>query len=123
MRLDHLLADVVSRLLGRLVRRIVAGILVGLFALGMIYHLTAAGTLELASLYGPVYARLIIAGLYAVAAVIPLGFLIATRAKPLVPDKERDNLSEPRSIAMLIESALLGYSLARGPPRSGFKRT
>jgi hypothetical protein len=88
----------------------------------MLYHLTAAGTLELASTYGPVTARLIVAGIYAVAAVAVLIFLYASRAKnlQLADDDDGTFLSQPRDlrIAMLVESVLLGYSLAKNRSRT-----
>src|SRR4051812_36747332 len=119
MRLDNVMADMMSRLVSRLVRRAIAGVVLGLLALGMIYHLTVAGTLELAGIFGPVYARLIVAGIYAVAALIPLGFLIMTRGKPALAENEIERVGRPRErrVATLLESALLGYSLAKNRPR------
>lgn len=116
MRLDHLLADTLSRLLGRLVKRAIAVALLALFALAVLYHLTVAGTLELALTYGPVTARLIVAGIYALAALASVIFLYATRVKkPAALGDDAGFLNQPRNmrIAMLIESVMLGYSLAK----------
>jgi hypothetical protein len=115
MRLDHRIANIVSLVIGRLARRAVAVLLLGLLVLGTIYHLTVAGTLGLAEHYGAIHARLIIAAIYFVAALAPLGFLIATRAKPAPAPKADDAMQEPHNqrIAMLIESILVGYSLAK----------
>jgi hypothetical protein len=116
MRLDHLIANVLSLVIGRLVRRAVAGLLLGLFVLGLIYHLTVAGTLGLAEQYGAIHARLIVAAIYFVAALVPLGFLVATRVKPATaPKAQEEALQEPRNqrLVMLLESILMGYSLAK----------
>jgi hypothetical protein len=115
MRLDHIISQTVSRLVGRLIRRAVAAMLLALFALCTIYQLTAAGTQHLADLYGPVNARLMVAAVYAVAALAAFGFLFATRGKPTVAETE---LGKPRAlrIAMLMESILFGYALARNVP-------
>jgi hypothetical protein len=120
MRLDHLVADTLSRLIGRLLRRAIAALLLGLFVLAVIYQLTVAGTLELANSYGLVNARLIVAGVYAAAAIGTLVFLFATRGKPVIAETEAGALGKPRDlrIAMLLESVLLGYSLARNRSRS-----
>jgi hypothetical protein len=123
MRLDHMISGTIGRVIGRFVKRAVAGFFLVLFALAVIYQLTAAGTLALGEAYGMVTARLIIAGLFALAAGGAVGFLILTRAKP---DAKPENiLRQPRTlgIAMLLESVLLGYALSRGKSRSPLKRT
>jgi hypothetical protein len=121
MRLDRLIADAVSRLLGRLVRRAIAVLALGLFLLVTIYQLTAAGTLVLGATYGLVNARLIVAGIFAMAAIGALVFLFATRARA---EPAPEGL-QPRTmgIAMVLETLLLGYALGRGKARSTLKRT
>ena len=123
MRLDHLISDTVSRLIGRFVRRAIAAALLGLFALVVIYHLAVAGIVALSDVVGVVSARLIIAAVFALLAGGAFAFLMSTRAKP--ETKPEDILREPRAVglAMLLESALLGYALARGKPRQTVKRT
>ena len=123
MRLDHLISDTVSRLIGRFVRRAIAAALLGLFALVVIYHLAVAGIVALSDVVGVVSARLIIAAVFALLAGGAFVFLMSTRAKP--ETKPEDILREPRAVglAMLLESALLGYALARGKPRPTVKRT
>ena len=123
MRLDDMISGTISRVIGRFVKRAVAGFFLVLFALAVIYQLTAAGTLALGEAYGMVTARLLIAGVFALAAVGAVAFLMLTRAKP---DAKPENiLRQPRTlgIAMLLESVLLGYALSRGKPRSSLKRT
>ncbi len=123
MRLDDMISGTISRVIGRFVKRAVAGFFLILFALAVIYQLTAAGTLALGEAYGMVTARLIVAGLFALAAGGAVDFLILTRAKPGA--KPENILRQPRTlgIAMLLESVLLGYALSRGKTRSSLKRT
>lgn len=123
MRLDQLISEAVEQLIGRFVRRAIAAFLLGLFLLAVIYQLTAAGTLVLSDTFGVVNARLIVAGAFAFAALIAFVFLVATRTRK---DARLNGIAgQPRTIgiAMLLESVLLGYALARGKPRSTLKRT
>ena len=124
MWLDQLISDTVSRLIGRFVRRAIAAALLSLFALVVIYHLAVAGIVALSDVVGVVYARLIIAAVFALLAGGAFAFLVSMRAKP-PQTKPEDILREPRAVglAMLLESALLGYALARGKPRPPVKRT
>jgi hypothetical protein len=65
--------------------------------------------------FGPLYGRLIIAGIDIVIALAFFGILYATRAK-LLPAKEKLEISRvPHDvqIALLIESLVRGYALAR----------
>jgi len=113
--LEHVLALAANQLLGRFIKRVLAMAVAAIFVLGVLYELSVAGTLQLSSLYGPVCARLIVAGIYAVIVLGTLGVLFATRTKAPALPKQSDPLG-PRSderIAMLVESILLGYSMAR----------
>ena len=123
MRLDDMISGTISRVIGRFVKRAVAGFFLVLFALAVIYQLTAAGTLALGDAYGMVTARLIVAALFALGAGGAVAFLILTRAKPEA--KPENILRQPRTlgIAMLLESVLLGYALSRGKTRPPLKRT
>ena len=123
MRLDDMISGTISRVIGRFVKRAVAGFFLVLFTLAVIYQLTAAGTLALGEAFGMVTARLLIAGVFALAAGAAVAFLMMTRAKS---DAKPENiLRQPRTlgIAMLLESVLLGYALSRGKTRSSLKRT
>ncbi len=96
MRLDDMISGTISRVIGRFVKRAVAGFFLVLFALAVIYQLTAAGTLALGEAYGMVTARLLIAGLFALAAGGAVAFLMLTRAKP---DAKPENiLRQPRTL-------------------------
>jgi len=114
--LERVVALAASQLLGRLLKRILAMTVAAIFLLGVLYELSAAGTLQLSVLYGPVCARLIVAAVYAVIVLCTLGILLATRAK--APVSNEPNPLGPRTdkrIAMLVESILLGYAMARKP--------
>jgi hypothetical protein len=120
MRLNQLTSYAINQLIGRLLWRMLAGALVALFALIALYHFTVAVSLALEAQVGVLYAHLIVAGAFSAAALIVVGVLAATRARPaLKPLAAGGVLSEPRNmqIAMLIEAVMLGYTLARKQPR------
>jgi len=115
MRLENVVSLAISQLMGRLLRRAVIMTLLGLFALGAIYHFSVAAILALEALFGPLYARLIVAGADLAIALAFFAVLYFTRAKP-IPAKQRPGISrapQDVQIAMLIESVLQGYALAR----------
>ena len=119
MSLEDLISTTISRLMRRLIRRGIAMAVLALFILVALYHLTVAGTVALETLYGPLYARLIIVCAYAVLAAIVFGYLYATRVKPRAA-KPRPSVSRaPKDvqIAMLLESILLGYTSGRRKSR------
>lgn len=116
MRLTDLAEATIGPIVGRLVRRLVLLALLGVMAIVTLYYASAAGTVALALQYGPVYAYLIMAGVYALAAVAVLIVILATRSKPLpIQDRAANALSSTRNmqIAALIEAVMLGYTLAR----------
>ena len=115
MQLNHIAEFVIHHLFSRLLRRAIGIGLLVLFTLVAAYHLTIAGTLVLEDLYGVLYARLIIAAIYAAAASIVLIVLVATRTRPLINDRAADaqvSLHDTQ-IAALVEAAMLGYAMAR----------
>jgi hypothetical protein len=61
------------------------------------------------------YARVIVAAAYSAAALITLILFWAMRPKPPIENRVAGALTSPRNtqIAMLIEAAILGYTLAR----------
>jgi hypothetical protein len=120
MRLNQLTSYAIHQLVGRLLWRLLAGALIGLLVLIALYHFTVAGTLALETQVGVLYAQLIVAGAFSAAALIVLGVLVATRARPALKASAAGSvLSEPRNIqiAMLVEAVMLGYTLARKQPR------
>ncbi len=123
MRLNDIADLTLSHLFGRLLRRALGVLLLALFAAVALYHATAAGTLALAAEFGMLYAYLIVAGIYAAAALIVLTVLWSTRNKSLDrTDREAPAgaLASPRNmqIAMLIEAVMLGYAMARKSGKS-----
>ena len=116
MRLTDLAEATISSLLGRLVRRAVLFALLGILAIVTLYYASAAGTVALALEFGPFYAYLIMAGVYALAAIAVLIAILTTRNKSLpIQDRAATALSSPRNmqIAALVEAVMLGYTLAR----------
>lgn len=116
MRLGDIAQSTINQVVGRLARRAAGFAAVGVLAVVMLYYVSAAGTVALALEFGPLYAYLIMAGIYAAIAAIVVIVLFATRAKPIPPQEKLQNaLTSPRNmqIAMLVEAVMLGYSLAR----------
>ena len=114
MRLENVVSHTVGQVVSRLLRRAIAMAVLALFALGAIYHFSVAGVLALEQHFGALTARLIVAGVYLLIALAVLGYLYATRAK--LPVQQRPGISrapQDVQIAMLIESVLQGYALAR----------
>ena len=120
MRIDHILADIAQQLAGRLFRRLLLAVAIGIAALAGLYNASVAGRLALEVEYGAVYAYLIVAGIYAALVLAGIVWWMlqdrsASPAAPLAPQAPREQ------VAMLIEAAMLGYSLATGetaPPKS-----
>jgi len=119
MRLNQITASVLHQLFGWLALRLFGYALAGLFALVALYHFTVSGTLALEARFGVVQAHLIVAGAFTAAVLVTVAILAATKTKAL-PTPTNGMLSEPRhmQIAMLVEAVMLGYSLARKPPKT-----
>ena len=120
MRLTDIAEGAVNRVVARYVRRAIFVVLIGACAIVALYYVNAAASLALAQWYGSLYAYLVMAGIYAAAALIALAALYATRHRPVAAQTaagiaSEGLLSSPRNmqIAMLIEAVMLGYSLAR----------
>jgi len=117
MRLGDLVGATLGEFLGRLLWRAGAALLVVVAVLAAIYHLTAAGTLALTAHYGALNAYLFVGGGYAVAALIVVGILLATRRKPSGNGavSAAALLSSPRGaqVALLLEAAMIGFLAAK----------
>ena len=119
MHVDQIVASVASQLVTRIVRRALAAAALAIFTVIAVYHFTAAGMIALDGQVGALDARLIVGTVYAALALISLIFLWAL---------ERTNntrtaspaLGSPREfqLVMLVEAAMLGYSLARKRERA-----
>ncbi len=113
MSLYTIAANAAYHLVGRLLRRALFALALAGFAIVALYHFTAAGTLALETRFNDLQAQLIVAGIYAALVAIGCAGLWATgrrRAKPEAPA-----VSKPREmqLAMILEAAMRGYSLAR----------
>lgn len=119
MQLEQIAAMTVSHLFGRMLRRAIAALLMAIFLMVAIYHFTIAGTIELETQFGGLYARLIIGGIYTVLALISLAIFFALRGKA-ANGAATPALSQPREmqLVMLIEAVMLGYALARKGERA-----
>lgn len=124
MRLTDIAEGAVNHLIARYVRRAILVALIGALAIIMLYYVNAAASLALAFQYGPLYAYLIMAAIYAVAALIAFAAFYATRNRALARQDAQGAaaglLSSPRNmqVAMLIEAVMLGYTLARKSGKS-----
>jgi hypothetical protein len=118
MRIDQIASIALSQIFKRILVRAVLAAVLALFALIAVYHFTVAGTLALEAQFGLLYARLIIAGIYAAFATATFLTLWLTRAK--LPPSGKAALDAPREaqIVMLIEAAMVGYSMARKGERA-----
>ena len=115
MQFAHITEIALDYVFGRFLRRAMVAALFVLCALITIYHFTVAGTLALEAEYGLLVARLIVAAVYTAAALMTLIVLWATRTKPPPENQVAGALTSPRNaqIAMLIEAALLGFTMGR----------
>jgi len=119
MRLTELAEATISPLVARLARRAAMFAALGLLAIVALYYVSAAGTVALALEYGPVTAYLVMAGIYALLAIVVAITLLATRSRPVATQDPLANAlsstasSRNMQIAAVVEAAMLGYTLAR----------
>jgi hypothetical protein len=110
MNLYRTATDAVERAIVRALSR--AALVFGAVAASVIalYHATVAGLFALESSYGFLHARLIVALAYAVAALICIvvSMSLRRRTSPNAVEKSREY-----QVAILLEAAMLGYSMAR----------
>lgn len=115
MQLNDLASATFHQMFGGLLRRALGAALLAAFAIAAICYANSAGTLALTESYGALNAYMIMTAIYAVFALIVFAVLWARRARPVIADRPEGALASPRNmqIAMLIEAAALGYSMAR----------
>lgn len=118
MRVDQIAAAAMGPLVARLLRRALLAATMVLFALIALYQFTVAGTLALEIQYGALNAHLIVAGIYLVAALAAFAAFRMMRAKPLAEGTPAVNQVRDMQLIMLVEAAMLGYSLARKSDRA-----
>ncbi len=115
MQLNDIASTTFNTLFGRLLRRALSAALLAAFAIVALYYASGAGALALTDKFGMLYAYLIMAAIYAAAALIVFIAMWATRARRIVAEKPEGALASPRNmqIAMLVEAVMLGYAMAR----------
>jgi hypothetical protein len=116
MQLNHLAMVAIDHVFGRLLRRSLIALAIAAFAAVAIYQGTVAGTLALQVHYSEMTAHLIVTAVYAALTLIGFVILWATGTK----SASAPALSVPRELqlAMLVEAAMLGYSLAKKGERA-----
>lgn len=114
MDFNNLATAAVSRLVGRMLRRALVVVVMGVCALIAIYHFTIAGNIALIGQFGDLEARLIIGAIYAAIALIFLLIFWATGSQPQkFHDTPALNARREKQVAMLVQAAMAGYSVAR----------
>ena len=116
MALTDIASATIGRIAGRLMRRVACWLLVGLFALVALYQASVAVAVALEAKFGALYAHLMIAGFYALAAIAILAFLWFSVPRPLLDDDYRKSLAKlpaEARVATIIEALLLGYAMSR----------
>jgi type VI protein secretion system component VasK len=118
MNFNNLIAAATDRLLGRMLRRALVVVVMGLCAMIALYHFTVAGNIALAGQFGGLNARLIIGAAYTAIALISFVIFWAMRSKPA--GRAAPVLSKPAEtqLVMLVEAAMLGYAMARKGERA-----
>lgn len=119
MNFNNLIAAAATRLLGRVVRRMLVVVVMGVCTIVALYHLTIAGNIVLTAQFGDLDARLIIGAVYVAMALISLVIFWAMRGKS-VKFSDTPALNSPPNLqfAMLVEAVMLGYALARKDARA-----
>jgi hypothetical protein len=92
-------------------------------AIGAVYYALAAAVLALEPLVGAVYARLIVAAIFAVIAVVAilLPRLIASRSESVTERAHAQAKAMPKNerLAMIIEAVLLGFNASASRKTAG----
>jgi len=117
MQIEQIALGAVEHLIGRLLRRVLVAIAVGVFALIALYHFESSGLLALQVQYGAIDAHLIVGGIFVAAALMGLFALWRMTRKPA--DTAMLPNAREMQLAMLVEAVMLGYALAQ---RSGRAR-
>lgn len=113
MSLSNIAAVAAEQLAAKYLGRLLAALLMALFALIALYHFTVAGTLALELQFGVLTARLIVAGIYTTLALASYGVFWAMGRKTVPPETDATPGSRAMQLAALIEAAILGYEVSR----------
>jgi type VI protein secretion system component VasK len=119
MRMDNIITTATDQLLWPVLRRVLVALAFAILAVIAVYHLTIAGNIALEHSFGDLNARLIIGGTYAALALISLIVLWAMRGKPAkLADSPALKHVRETHLVMLVEAAMLGYTLGRKGQRA-----
>ena len=116
MALTDIASATIGRIASRMMRRAACWLLVGLFGLAALYQASVAAEVALEAAFGALYAHLMIAAFYALAAIGILAFLWFSVRRPLLTDEYRDSLAKlpaEARVATIIEALLLGYAMSK----------
>ena len=118
MRLDHLAISAIEQVAGRVLRRLVTGLVMVVLALLAISYFVSAGEIELVARFGPLNAQLIMGAIFAGAALIALVILWAMSARRARTGMPALSGQREMQLVMLAEAVMLGYALARKSERA-----
>ncbi len=115
MALKDIATTVITRIAGRVVRRVAGWALVGIFGLAALYQASVAAVVALEAEVGSIYAHLLIAGFYALAAGAVVAVLWVTVRRPFPAHDQASHAKLPieAQIATIVEALLLGYAMSR----------
>lgn len=113
MSIVNIAAAATEELVAKYLWRVLAALMLALFALAGLYHLTAAGLLVLEAHFGAINARLIAAGTFAVLTLASAGMLWVMQRKAATPTRPGEPGARAMQIAMLVEAAMLGFEVSR----------
>lgn len=116
MALTDIASATIGRVVGRLARRAACWLLVGLFALAALYQASVAVMVGLEAEFGALYAHLMMAGFYSLAAIAILAFLWFSVRRSFITDDYRKTLAQlpaEARVATIVEALLLGYAMSR----------
>ena len=130
MRLPEIVSTTLSGVTARLRRDAIGYAVCAVCAVAAIIMATSASILALEPLVGVVYARLIVAGVFVAIAAATIAWLKFANAQPAATAtataKSRSDAaptSTPQDkIAMIVEAAMLGYSMSRRPDAEAQRR-
>lgn len=118
MNFNNLIAAATDRLLGRMLRRALVVVVLGVCTIIALYHFTIAGNIALTGQFGDLNARLIIGAVYAAISLISLVILWVMRSKSAGAATPVLGKPAEMQLVMLVEAVMLGYALARKGERA-----
>jgi len=102
-------------MIGRLVRRLLLALAIAVLLIVAAYHFTVAGAIALEAQFGTLYAQLILGAVYVglAACCVVCRYALGRFSRAPALSQQRE-----LQIAMLVEAAMLGYTLARKGERA-----